>query len=288
MTSIAMPARPDVDRRITFTPEDAPWLASGLYAALVVVIGLPLAMIVLWSFADGWFPPDLLPQAYTLDHWRQITADRGLAEAALRSLAISAMVTTLSSIVALPTAWALARFPFRLKRAVELFILAPLIVPGLVVAVGIGQLFLRLGLSYTVTGVVLVQLVGTLPLMIRLLSASLETIPEDLILAARSLGASPLRATVALILPLSIPTLLAGGLLTFVDSFQEFDMTFIVGAPLVETLPVRLFFYLDGSGIRFTSAAVVSLILAFPVLVVFVVAGRIMRDDVMASGMGKL
>lgn len=274
--------------RPKFSQEDAPWLAFGLYLSLTVIIGLPISMIVLWSFADGWFPPALLPQAYTLDHWRQITADRGLAEAALRSLSISAMVTVLSAATALPTAWALARFSFRMKRVIELFVLAPLIVPGLVVAVGIGQLFLKLGLSYTITGVVLVQLVGTLPLMIRLLSASLEGIPEDLLLAARSLGASPLRAMLALVLPLSIPTFIAGGLLTFVDSFQEFDMTFIIGAPLIETLPVRLFFYLDGSGIRFTSAAVVSLILAFPVLLVFVLAGRIMRDDVMASGMGKL
>lgn len=274
--------------RISFTREDSPWLAAGLYLSLLVTIGLPLGMIVLWSFADGWFPPALLPQAYTLDHWRQITDDRGLAEATLRSLLISALVTSLSACIAMPTAWALARFPFKLKRAVELFVLAPMIVPGLVVAVGIGQIFLRLGLSYTVTGVVLVQLVGTLPLMIRLLSASLQTIPEDLLLAARSLGASPLRAMIFLVLPLSLPTLVAGGLLTFVDSFQEFDMTFIVGAPLVETLPVRLFFYLDGSGIRFISAAVVSLILASPVFIVFVLAGRIMRDDVMASGMGKL
>lgn len=274
--------------RLAFTSEDAPWLAAGLYLSLAVVIGLPILVIVLWSFADGWFPPSLLPQAYTLDHWREVTVDRGLGEAALRSVLISALVTVLSAATALPTAWALARFPFRLKRAVELFVLAPLIVPGLVVAVGVGQLFLRLGLSYTVTGVVLVQLVGTLPLMIRLLSASLEGIPEDLILAARSLGATPFSAMVSLILPLTVPTFIAGGLLTFVDSFQEFDMTFIVGAPLVETLPVRLFFYLDGSGIRFTSAAVVSLILAFPVLLVFVLASRIMRDDVMASGMGKL
>ncbi|MCX5496384.1 ABC transporter permease [Kaistia dalseonensis] len=274
--------------RIRFTPDDAPWLAVGLYGALALVIGLPLAMIVLWSFSDGWFPPALIPTDFTLDHWRQIVEDRGLAEAAIRSVGIAFTVTLLSGIIALPTAWAMARFPFRMKRAVELFILAPLIVPGLVVAVGVGQLFLMLKLAYTVPGVILVQLIGTLPLMIRLLSASLGTIPEDLLLAARSLGASPLRSMLAVVLPLSVPTLVAGGLITFVESFQEFDMSFIVGAPLVETLPIRLFFYLDGSGIRFTSAAVVSLILLAPVLVIFVIAGRIMRDDVMASGMGKL
>lgn len=274
--------------RIPFSTDDSLWLAIGLYSALVLVIGVPLAMIVLWSFADGWFPPALIPTAFTLEHWRQIVEDRGLAEATLRSILIATTVTALSGVIALPTAWAMARFPFHMKRAVEMFVLAPLIVPGLVVAVGVGQLFLSLRLAYTVPGVILVQLIGTLPLMIRLLSASLGTIPEDLLLAARALGASPLRAMLAVVLPLSVPTLVAGGLLTFVESFQEFDMSFIVGAPLVETLPVRLFFYLDGSGIRFTSAAVVSLILLAPVLIVFVLAGRIMRDDVMASGMGKL
>jgi ABC-type spermidine/putrescine transport system permease subunit II len=274
-------------KRSFFTAEDNIWLAVGLYSSLLLVIGLPILMILLWSFSDAWFPPNLLPQKWTLNHWVNILNDTTLISAVGRSLAIAIIVTFLSAIISFPTAWALARFPFRMKRFVELFILLPLIVPGIVVAVSLGKVFLELGLSYTISGVILAQLIGTLPMMIRLLTAALEGIPEDLLLAARSLGASSFRAMWNIAVPLSIPGLVAGGLLSFVSSFEEFERTFVVGAPQIETLPVKLYYYLEGQGVVLPTAAVVSFILLVPVLIVFILAGRIMRDDVMSSGMGK-
>src|ERR1035437_8146707 len=100
--------------------------------------------------------------------------------AAFNSTLIALLVTALSAILAFPTAWALAKFPLRGRRAIELFVLAPVIVPGIVVVVGVGQLFQTVGIAYTVTGVVLAQTMGTLPLMIRLLVASFETLPDEL------------------------------------------------------------------------------------------------------------
>jgi multiple sugar transport system permease protein/putative spermidine/putrescine transport system permease protein len=145
-----------------------------------------------------------------------------------------------------------------------------------------------MGIAYTIPGVVLVQTIGTLPLMIRLMTASFETLPTELIHAARSLGAGPGGIVAHIILPLSIPGLMAGGLLSFVGSFEEFDKTFIAGAPVIQTLPIKLYTYLDPYSLQFPLAAIVSLILLVPVLVVFILAGRIMRDDVLASGMGKV
>ena len=97
---------------------------------------------------------------------------------------------------------------------------------------------LIMGIAYTIPGVVLVQTIGTLPLMIRLMSASFETVPEELIHAARSLGAGPAGIVTHIILPLCIPGLMAGGLLSFVGSFEEFDKTFIAGATFIQTLPI--------------------------------------------------
>src|SRR4029078_89555 len=97
-------------------------------------------------------------------------------------------VVALSAVLAMPTAFALAKIPFRLKRLVEMFILAPLIVPGLIIAVGIGTLFFRVGLPHSVPRGILAQTIGTLPFMIRVLAATIEGIPADLIHAARTLG----------------------------------------------------------------------------------------------------
>lgn len=279
----AAPLRPH-----RFSPEDRPWVSLGLFAALAVTLLLPLALLLLWSFAETWRAPALLPQGWTLTHWRTTLGDEDLLEALLTSLGIAVLVTLLSALLALPTAWALAKFPLRARRAIEIFVLAPVIVPGIVVAVGVGQLFLQAGIAYSVAAVVLVQMVGTLPLMVRLLTASFETLPDELIHAARSLGATPLRVGLYIVLPLAVPGLLAGGLLSFVGSFEEFDKSFLVGAPVVQTLPLLLYHHLDPYSLQFPIAAVVALLLLLPVLVVFVLSGRILRDDLMAAGMGKV
>ena len=199
------------------------------------------------------------------------------------------MVVALSGVLALPTAYALAKIPFRGKRLIEMFILAPLIVPGLIVAIGIGTLFFRAGLAYSVPGVILAQTIGTLPFMIRVLSAAIEAIPADLIHAARSLGATPFRVGTAIIAPLAWPGFIAGGLLSFVASLEEFEKTFIIGAPKVETLTVKLWASLGGRVIIFPNAAVLTFIVLVPTVIIFFLAERAMRNDsALAAGMGKL
>jgi multiple sugar transport system permease protein/putative spermidine/putrescine transport system permease protein len=287
MTAVATEAMA-LARRRTFVPEDRIYVTIGLYGTLALAIALPLALMVLWSIADGWPAPLVVPQNYTTQRWESILSDTGLLRAAFNSTLIAIVVTFATAAIALPTAWAMARFPFRLKRFVEIFILAPIIIPGLVVAVGIGQVFLVLGLAYSIHGVILVQIVGTLPLMIRLMTAALETIPDELVHAARSLGAGTAGIVTHVILPLAVPGLLAGGLMSFIGSFEEFDKSFIVGAPVVETLPIRLYMYLDPYSMQLPLAAIVSFILLLPALIVFIIAGRILRDDVMAAGMGKI
>lgn len=263
----------------------------GLYAYLTLTLFFPVAIVVLWAFYDpavGWFPPDIVPRSLSFSAWREVLADRNILPAAGLSIVVSVVVTAVTGALAFPTAWALAQFPFRLKRLVEIFILAPVIVPGIVVAISLGELFFRFGLAGTVFGVILVQIVGTLPFMIRILTATLEGIPAELIHAARTLGASPTIAVTRIALPLAWPGFAAGGLLTFIASFEEFEKSFMVGAPKVRTLAVQLWSYLGGEVLILPTAAVVTLILLTPMLVIFILAERMSKDDVMAAGLGKL
>ncbi|HEY8359378.1 MAG TPA: ABC transporter permease subunit [Ramlibacter sp.] len=266
-------------------------IGLSLYGYLALTLFAPLLVIALWAFYDpkvGWFPPDIIPRSFSVSAWREVLADRNIWPAAVLSLFVSVVVTLATGALAFPTAWALAQFPFRLKRAVEVFILAPVIVPGIVVAVSLGEIFFRFGLAGTVLGVILVQIVGTLPFMIRILTATLEGIPNELIYAARTLGASPRVAVIRIALPLAWPGFAAGGLLTFIASFEEFEKSFMVGAPKVQTLAVRLWSYLGGDVLVLPTAAVVTFILLTPMLVIFILAERLSKDDVMAAGLGKL
>ncbi len=263
----------------------------GLFAALGATLGFPMLVALLWSLVDpkaGWFAPDLVPPSLSTHFWGATLRDPGILEAGGLSVLIAVLVTLLSGALAFPTAYALARLPLRAKRGIELLVLAPLIVPGIIVAVGLGTLFLRFGLAYSVPGVVLVQTVGTLPLMIRILVASLEGIPESLLAAARTLGANPWQVARHVLVPLARPGFLAGGLLSFIGSFEEFDKTFIVGSPAVQTLTVKLWSYLGGQLIVFPSAAVVTFVLLVPTVIVFFVAERLSNEGTLASGMGKL
>ncbi len=262
-------------------------VSAGLFGAALLGLLLPGVLIALWSFAERWAPPAWFPQAYTLANWREVMGDGSVVQAATLSTFIAIVVTALTTAAAAPTAWALAKMPMRGRRVVEVLVLAPVIVPGVVIATGVGQVFLWLGLSYSVTGVVLVQMVGTLPLMIRMLAASFEALPQELIHAARSLGARPARVALHVVLPLAWPGMLAAALLSFVNSFEEFDKTFVVGAPAVQTLPILLYQRLDPYSVEMPSAAVVALILLVPVVAIFLAAGRVLRDDLLAAGLGK-
>ncbi|TCR64593.1 ABC transporter permease [Bosea sp. BK604] len=260
-----------------------------LYALIALVI--PLVVAMLWSLVnpqDGWFAPDLVPPSYSTSFWSDVFATPGIPAALLRSVGIAIVVTALTVTLALPTAWALARIPFRAKRAVEVFILAPLIVPGIIVAVSLTEVFIRLGLFGSLLGVILVQTVGTLPLMIRILTASLEGFPVELVWAARTLGASPGAAMRRIVIPMTAPGVVAGGLLSFISSFEEFEKTFMIGAPAVETIATKLWSYLGGDIIIFPTASVVTFILLVPTVIIFAIAQALVRDEDLAAGMGKV
>ena len=143
-------------------------------------------------------------------------------------------------------------------------------------------------MAITIPGVILAQTVGTLPLMIRVLASIIESIPDDLFHAARTLGARPWQVAVQVLVPLAWPGFLAGGLLSFIGSLEDFDKTFIVGVPFVETLTLKLYSFVGGRVVRFPSAAVITLILLLPTVVIFFLAERFTREGALAAGMGKL
>lgn len=262
-------------------------LALLLYGALALFTLAPAALLGMWSAADFWPAGWLAPAAWTWRHWHDVFDDPGVISALALSLAIAVAVALLTAAIAAPTAWAMVKGGLPGRRMWELAVLAPSIVPGIVVAVSVGEVFMTLGLAYTTLGVVLVHTLGALPLSIRLLMASFEALPDELILAARSLGAGGVSIAFRIVAPLSAPGLIASGLLSFVSSFEEFERSFVVGAPSIQTLPIKLYNYLDPQTLQIPLAATVSLILLAPALAVFLFVGKALRGDALA-GAGKV
>jgi putative spermidine/putrescine transport system permease protein len=257
---------------------------------LGVTIGIPLVMTGLWSGVDPknpWTYPNPVPPSLSLYQWDYVFRYTDIVPAAVTSYVLASVATTLAFLLALPAAYAIARYDFRGKSAVRILMLLPLVLPGMVVALFLSRAFYYVGLAQTFQGLVLGHTLLGLPFMSRLLTTSFEAIPREVSDAASNMGASEVRKLREIYLPMAASGIFAAAIFTFVTSLEEFALTFVIGTPDFQTIPTILFSFL---GQRFNRpvGAALSLVLLIPNLVLLFVAERMVKEDIMTSGYGKL
>lgn len=247
-------------------------LAGGLLAFWLV---LPLVPLAIWSVAHGWRFPDLLPQAWSLKAWSYALSPRsGVLESLGLTTLIALATTALALLVAVPAGRALGLHDFRGKRLVYLLVLAPAILPGIAVALGLHGVFLRLGLTGTVPGVILAHLIPVLPYAILILAAVFSTFDTDFEDQAPSLGARPRQVFLHVTLPAIRPGLLTAALFAFLVSWSQYLLTLAIGGGRVQTLPLTLFSFVSAGRNDMTGAIAVIYILP-GILVLALTAGRV-------------
>ncbi|MFZ5710542.1 MAG: ABC transporter permease [Pseudomonadota bacterium] len=252
-------------------------------AVLIVWLVLPLVPLVLWSFARGWRFPNLLPQQWSLQAWEfALSARSGVLDSLWLTVWIAALTTVLSTLVGVPAGRALSLYRFRGKEAVELFILAPVIVPGIAAALGIHSVFIGLGLTNTVTGVVLVHLIPTVPYMTLVMAGIFANHDPAFEQQARSLGASPLQTFVHVTLPAILPGLIVGGLLAFLVSWSQYVPTLLIGGGRIITLPLLLFNFAAAGRNDITGA--IGLIYILPGIIILLFTARHLSGTSGAAG----
>jgi putative spermidine/putrescine transport system permease protein len=254
-------------------------------ALITVVLFLPFLPLLIWSFARGWYFPQLLPTQWTLQHWQAIfTASSRVGQGFFQSLVIAGLSTALALLVGLPAGRALGLLQFPGKGAIKLFLLLPIIVSPLATLMGIQFVLIRLGLSGTLLGVVLVHLLPTIPYMTLVLSSVYSNFDTGYEAQARTLGASPLQVLRQITLPLIAPGIVVGALFAFLISWNEFLLTFFVGSGRVFTLPMVLFTSLQGGNTGLTAAIAITSIL--PALIFLLFSMRALSDDAAMGGLG--
>ncbi len=169
----------------------------------------------------------------------------------------------------------------RRKRIVEIMILAPIIVPGLAVVLGIDTLFIRYGLSGSVYGVALVHLVPTLPYMTLVMSGVYSNYDVDYELQARSLGAGRWATQRFVTLPAVFPGVVVGALFTFLISWSQYILTLLIGDGQVETLPILLFNFARSEP---AIAGALSVVFVLPGIVVLLLSSKYLSGDSAAVG----
>jgi putative spermidine/putrescine transport system permease protein len=148
------------------------------------------------------------------------------------------------------------------------------------------SLLLSFGFFDRYPAILLGHVVLFLPFAVRILSVSFAQVRQDVVNAARDLGASPIGVFRSAYLPVLKPGIFAAFLIVFVLSMEEFAVSFIVGVPTFSTIPTILFSYLGFDFIR-TNAAVVSLILVVPNIVLMLVLERLLQSANPANVSGK-
>jgi putative spermidine/putrescine transport system permease protein len=251
-----------------------------LRIVVVLLLGgaivLPFVPLIVWSFSDRWFFPDLLPARFGLRAWRYVfdTAGAQIVGALWQSVAVSAATALISVAVGVPAGRVLGLYDFRGKNLVAVLLVLPVIVPSLSVAMGLHLWFLRLGLTETAAGVVLVHLTFCLPYAVFVMWGVFANYNPDFEDQARSLGASGFQVVGRVMLPFVWTGVAVAALFSFLLSWSQYLSTLIIGGGTITTLPILLF-ALMGSGDRPVAAAV-SLVFVAPALAALILTTKSM------------
>jgi putative spermidine/putrescine transport system permease protein len=237
-------------------------LLLGAFCALVALwlvapslIVIPLSLTDKPSFA---FPPT----GWSTRWYSNFFDDPSWVSALLSSVKVGLLVAIVATVAGTATAVALTRSKFRGQQAVRALVLAPMIVPVIVVAIGLYALFLKAQLLGTTFGFVTAHSVLALPFVVIPVTASLQEFDRRLENAAAICGAGRWATFRQVTLPLVAPGVVSGALFAFVTSFDEVVMALFIQSPYLQTLPVKMY----SSVTRDTDptiAAAATLILAF-------------------------
>lgn len=257
-------------------------LAAFALAAFAFFLIGPLVNLALWSVAERWYTPYKLPVVYGTRYWEQVFRPTGDAMA---SLATSVWIAVLTVLVALalsiPAGYALARLKLPARAFFMVLFLLPQAFPSVAIYINVARVFYNIGINGTVFAVVLVHAAHGLVYSVWIAAAAFAAVDKDLELAARNIGASPLKAFFSVTLPLAAPGIIASGIFVFLESLDEFTGTFFVGVPQVTTLPLLL--YNAAMGGNYQVASITALILLVPSVLFMLFIERFLRADVLAK-----
>ncbi len=245
-------------------------------ALLLAWLLLPLLPLLVWSFAKGWHYPQLLPATWSLDAWRYVLAPESqVLQSFGSSILCSASVAVLATLAGVPAGRALGMFEFRGKRLFELLVIAPTIVPGLAVALGLHVIFIRLGLANSLPGVIIVHLIPTLPYMALVMAGVFANYDASYEEQARSLGAGTWAVWRHVVLPAVYPGIIVGALFAFIVSWSQYVMTLLIGGGKVVSVPLLLFNFASAG--RNDIAGAISILYIVPGVLIILLSARHLR-----------
>lgn len=241
----------------------------GVFTALVYAYKiLPVFVIVALAFN----PPEFgsFPIVGFTTRWFSGLLDNPAVMTAVQtSLKLAAATTVIATGFGTAAAYALVRYPFRGRGAVQLMLTMPILVPHLIVGVGLLLAFRVVGLSRSFTLMLLGHVALTMPFVILTTQHRLRAIPVYLEDAARTLGANGWQSFREVTLPLALPAIITGAVFAFMSSFDEVTATLFWRPANFDTVPIYVLSELQNSvsqELNALAAALVGFSISVPLL----------------------
>ena len=212
------------------------WLWTATLATYAFLY-MPLAIVVLFSFNDSELNASWV--GFTTRWYGKLLGDAGMLQAAANSLLIAIISSTIATVLGTMAGIALHRWR---PRFLPFLVLTPVAMPEILLGVSL-LLFFRqvLDLTLGLFSILVAHITFSIGFVAIIVRARLAGMDESIFEAARDLGATPWRTFTRVTFPLIVPGIVAGFLMSFTLSIDDFVITFFVAGVGVATLPLQIY-----------------------------------------------
>ena len=245
------------------------------YAALVGTIILtvfPLAWLVITSLRNSSeifaSPAHILPGAITFNQYVSVFSQYGLANYLWNTIIVSLATVASVTILAIPCAYAIARFRLPGQKLVVSLLLIMRMIPVVALAIPLFAVFAKLGMLDTLSALILTHTAAKLPIAIWLLMGFIQDLPKEIEESALMDGAGTLRILVQIVSPLIAPGIGASAVITFLFTWNDLLIALtLTSSERAQTLPVGLTNFVSQFGIDWGAMSAAGVLMVIPTLI---------------------
>jgi len=252
-----------------------PKLNTAIALVLVAFLLFPIYWMINASLQPGGATLDTnwVPLSPDLSGYRTALSEQG--GNLLTSLVVSLGSVVLSLLIAVPAAYALARFRIRWANYLLFAVLISQMVPGIVIANALYSAYADLGLLNSIPGLILADSTAGIPFAILICRAMMESLPPAIVEAALVDGAGPVRAFVSVVLPVSRNALITAGLFTFLFAWSDFLFALtLTTTEQVRPVTLGIYNYLGAYVADWSSVMATAVLASVPALILLLIAQK--------------
>ena len=264
---------------------------------IITYLGLAIGLVyacfpVLWMLFSSLksnreifsLPPELFPKEYTLKAYYSIFSSPVKVRFFLNSYLVATVVTLLTLFVAILAGYSFSRHSFKLKKPLNLFIISTQTVPPISLLIPYFGIVVAFRMYDTYFALIFTYMVFTLPYAILLMTGYFNTLPKELDEAVIIDGGSSFTALWRVLVPVSIPGIVATGVYTFLLSWNEFLFALtLTKSTEMRTVPIGIQLLMGQHSYEWNEMMAMSILGSFPILIMYMVAQRYFLEGLTAG-----